>query len=252
MSDLDKANKFIHELYFRLNKLENKKKYDSFSDLLSQSDYPVEELEKNYIDFYKKILTIGKDQKVLDIGCGSGWFCYVSSRLGYNNIVGVDFDVQHFNNLKDIPDGVRFLNVKDSIINTISMQKEVGFCHISHLLEHIPKYDLIDFIDSVYQSMSIEGVLMIRVPNMDSIISSQNLYTTMGHEYGFIKSNLEQLLLIAGYRDITFIRPHSSGSVLGKMLRYLVLNIHRFVYRVFGSDKKTLFDTELICVAKKY
>jgi 2-polyprenyl-3-methyl-5-hydroxy-6-metoxy-1,4-benzoquinol methylase len=249
--DLDKANAFIAELYSRLGVLDGKFEGGYFSDYLSFSKYPVEKLKKEHIPFYKKHLTIDKSENIVDIGCGSGWFCYVASKLGYKKIFGIDFNVERNNSFPDLDPSINFIDVNNSLIDTVKLQKEVGFCHMSHLLEHIPKYDLIDFMDAVSKSMVKGGTIMIRVPNMDSVLSSTNFFVTLGHEYGFIRSNLEQLLLITGFKDISFISPEASGSFKGRILRKVIMSFHGLIYSAFGADPRSRFDPELICFAKK-
>jgi SAM-dependent methyltransferase len=100
---------------------------------------------------------------------------------------------------------IQLYEIEDNIGNFLSDRKEqYDFIHLSHVIEHIPKYSLLWVVDALYRALKPGGVLMLRTPNMEGPCANSSLYVTLAHEYGFCGSNLESLLDICGFDDVRF------------------------------------------------
>jgi len=249
-------NEFLSELYSRL---------DSINPTYNEGQIALNKFKNNefgklFIEQYKTFLPTDKNAKILDIGVGEGWFASLCFNLGYKHIELADFgcsmkfsDVQ--NNLDEI---VGVHDIETSIKNLLLQEKflaKFDFIHLSHVIEHIPKYDLIDTIDSLNGALRNEGELFLRAPNMLGPNALASLYCTGGHEYGFIPSNLRQFLLISNFEDIKFHKIKNTnktfGQFLGSIIRRFYIFNAKLKYRIFEGSYPETVEPELVVSSKK-
>lgn len=86
---------------------------------------------QNYqLYFLKKFYAQGKGKKLLDIGCGSGFYMYHATKLGYE-CTGIEFNETFCNLLSQKTD--LHITTFDNINN-----KKFDLIHLGHFLEHTP------------------------------------------------------------------------------------------------------------------
>jgi 2-polyprenyl-3-methyl-5-hydroxy-6-metoxy-1,4-benzoquinol methylase len=202
---------------------------------------------------YGEHLPESKDCAILDIGYGNGWFMAACLKLGYRNVSGAEFNPGAKPYLRDW--GVKLHRIEKDIGEFLAGQRETyDFIHLSHVIEHIPKYSLLWVVDSLYYALRENGTVFLRTPNMEGPTPSSSYFVTLGHEYGFAGSNLQSLLHICGFSDIQFVVPPPPQSVkqrVGALLRWPYLANSRARHRLFGVNHGGHFDTELIVKATR-
>jgi len=175
---------------------------DVFSDQLLEEKI-------HYYSVYKQYLPQDKKVKILDIGCGTGYFLYFLSQNGYKNIQGIDISPQMISICQaNFP----FIQTENIDAHAYLKNKESFYDVIvtNDVLEHIPKTMTIDLLSLFYKSLSMKGKLFIKVPNLGNLFSLRLRYTDFTHEVGFTESSLRQVLYIAGFRDIKIV-PYSQN-----------------------------------------
>ena len=206
---------------------------------------------------YKTLLPSDKASAILDIGFGGGWFLAACLMLGYTNLSGADFGIQNKSYVSDWKqDSITLYEIESDIGTFLGTGAEqYDFIHMSHVIEHIPKYSLLWVVDALYQALKPGGILLLRTPNMEGPTPNSSLYVTLAHEYGFCGSNLGSLLDICCFDDITFhdfsgTRP-TLRQRLGSVLRWPYLRENRLRHRLFGVNVGSQFGTELIVSARR-
>jgi 2-polyprenyl-3-methyl-5-hydroxy-6-metoxy-1,4-benzoquinol methylase len=198
-----------------------------------------------------------KRAAILDVGFGEGWFLAACLRLGYTNLSGADFGVANRAHVREWAPGVITLAEIESDIGSFLAEKPetFQFIHMSHVIEHIPKYSLLWVVDAIYRALKPGGVLMLRTPNMEGPCANSSLYVTLAHEYGFSSGNLQSLLDICGFDEIRFHQPFMPRSsfkqTIGKFIRWPYLRESRIRHRLFGVNQHGHFDSELVVTAKR-
>ncbi|RPH02299.1 MAG: class I SAM-dependent methyltransferase [Candidatus Pelagibacter sp. TMED153] len=245
------ANEFLSELYSRLdagNPLYNKGQ-------IHIDNFKANEIANYYIHQYASILPSNKDIKILDIGVGEGWFASICYKLGYQHIELADFGCKlKFSEIKESLNEVKALHdVETSIKDMLQQDKfedQYDFIHMSHVIEHIPKYDLIATMDALNNALRRQGQLFIRTPNLLGPIPFNSLYCTAGHEYGFVPSNLEQFFQISNFDNMKIhdleIPPRGFSQKIGRVLRNLYMLNEKIKYRVFEGVYPKSVRPELI------
>ena len=181
----------------------------------------------------------------------------LSHKLGYEKIYGADFGICHKQNVRDwAPDRVTLFDISNEIGESLSdKQEQFEFIHMSHVIEHVPKYSLLWVVDSLYWALRRGGSILLRTPNMEGPCANSSMYVTLSHEYGFAGSNLMSLLDICGFDDVRLLKfPQHTPSLkqrVGDLMRWPVLKESQFRHRLFGVNEGGQFGAELIVTGKR-
>lgn len=103
--------------------------------------------------------------KILDVGCGDGYYLYLLSNLGLKlRLVGTDFDPRALESARKNLKGKRILLIKANLMKRLpfannSFDKVV----MSEVVEHLP--DDAKGLKEVYRILKLGGVLCLSVPN---------------------------------------------------------------------------------------
>jgi len=206
---------------------------------------------------YAPYLPEDKSARILDIGFGTGWFLAACLKLGYQSLSGADFGIAHKGYIRDwAPEHITLCEIQDNVGDFLADKKEqFDFIHMSHVIEHIPKYSLFWVVDALYWSLKRGGTLLLRTPNMEGPCASSSFYVTLSHEYGFAGANLNSLLNICGFDDIRFLdfqpRVVSLKQRAGNLLRGVFRGENQVKHRLFGVNYGGKFGAELIVAAKR-
>lgn len=215
---------------------------------------PPESLIDGVAREYEHFLPHEKDAAILDVGFGDGWFMAACLKLGYTNISGAEFAPERKRYLQHWK--VKLHKIENDIGEFLAVHPaEFDFIHMSHVIEHIPKYSLLWIGDALYQALKVGGTLFLRTPNMEGPCANSSLYVTLSHEYGFAGANLTSLLSICGFDDIHLHNPGSRSrgvrQRLGKAVRWPFIQERRIRNRLFGANSGARFEGELIATARR-
>jgi 2-polyprenyl-3-methyl-5-hydroxy-6-metoxy-1,4-benzoquinol methylase len=202
---------------------------------------------------YRDILPTNKNAKILDVGYGDGWFMAACLSLGYTNVCGAQFNIDKKAYIKDW--GVTLYRIEKDIADLLREHPdEFDFIHMSHVIEHVPKYSLLWIVDTIYRALAVDGVLYLRTPNMEGPTALSSFYVTLSHEYGFAGANLISLLSICGFDDIRLLQPFVPSGLkqrIGALLRWPFLKFSVTKNRLFGVNEGGQFGSELIVVGRR-
>lgn len=206
---------------------------------------------------YRSMLPDKKDASILDIGFGNGWFIAACIKLDYKNICGADFGAKVKSYIKDWSSSVREIyDIETNIGDFLANHREsYDFIHLSHVIEHIPKYSLFFVVDALYFALKKGGTLLVRTPNMEGPCSSSSMYVTLGHEYGYCGSNIVSLLSLCNFEEIKLhkfkIYDPTIKQRIGLLLRWFFIQWNAIRHRLFGVNLGGIFEKELIVTAKR-
>jgi len=243
---------FVAEVYRRMSlRHRAERRAPSWDEI--RSDPQVVRSAREMVD----LLPENKNSAILDIGFGSGWFLASCLRLGYTNLSGADFGIEnkaHVQTWK--PNTITLWEIDNDIGSFLADKPEkYDFIHMSHVIEHIPKYSLLWVVDALYRALRPGGMLMLRTPNMEGPCANSSFYVTLAHEYGFSSGNLNSLLDICGFDEIRLLVPSPSGSsprqMLGQLIRWPFLQGVEVPASLFGVNKHGRFEAELVVTAKR-
>ncbi len=104
-------------------------------------------------------LSINKDLKILDVGCGGGKkFLYPLAEAGFKNIKGCD---PFLEKAIDYENG---LSIKNTPIFNLTGSWDIITFH--HSFEHVP--NPLSYMNKVYELLKPDGICIIRIPTVSS------------------------------------------------------------------------------------
>ncbi len=200
------------------------------------TDYKFE-LDKLLGDDYKSKL-------ILELGCGIGGILNFLKQNGCTNIFGIDISKEQVEICrKYVTEKVIQSDVFD-FLKTSS--KKYDIIIMFDLLEHFQKNKIIELLKLVNDSLTSVGKLVIRTPNMGSIIASHGRYLDFTHETGFTSESLRQVLLESEFTSINFF-----NSAIGRKRVYLLKIIHRILSSIFRIRYSEIVTANILATARK-
>lgn len=192
---------------------------------MGEVDYSIEE-KKSIVDTTRRVKWLNSISpannkiKVLDIGCGYGFFVNALSIMGYT-ATGIDISIDRLTFAQS--------HLKGSYINGtidrsfISKNKNFyDFVTLFHVLEHV--HDPVNFLKLIYRLLAPGGKLLIEVPNVnDELVKKiepyQKFYWQRAHLSYFDKPRLELAFRRANFKIFTILGLQRYG--LRNLLHWL-------------------------------
>lgn len=162
-----------------------------------QADFKFVQFENNY----RKFFPLNRDATLLDIGVGRGEMLSCMERWGFENYLGIDISPSTINFCKSI--GLKCELVESTIEWLADKKEQYNLITLLDVLEHVKKEETIQFLQSLHSALSPQGTLLIQVPNMQAPDSQLHRYNDFTHEVGYVEHTLRQVLVCAGFADIT-------------------------------------------------
>jgi len=207
--------------------------------------------QKYFINFLKKI---NKDSRILDFGCGYGRDIKFLISLGFKNVFGLEIDDKARNESSKLTKIFTHLDLNE-------LDEGFDLVIMSHVLEHIPKDEIIETLIQIRNAIKEDGSLILMVPNAQSNTGAYWAYEDFTHNTLFTSGSLKYVLLAAGFRNIEFIDPKCLDSlpIYKKILRGLFLSLYEFKLNFwnaitssnFHKGSPRIFSYEIKAVAKK-
>jgi len=191
--------------------------------------------EENYsnlqIPLWIKYEIKNKDTKILDYGCGFGQILKALKNDSYQNVYGVDIEVNAIQSCRDNNLIVEQLDLED-LKNPYGFKFDIII--LSHIIEHIPKSEIImtlAFIKNEF--LSETGKLLIAVPNAQSNTGCYWAYEDWTHTTLFTSGSIYYVLKAAGFDKIEFLDIDCTlGSSKIKSI------IRKFFLKLYVANKK--------------
>jgi len=245
-------NAFIKEVYSRMSQRHSAEQPSPAWEEFKKDAKVIQSCHQ-----YKSVLPENKDAAIIDIGTGDGWFIAACLSLGYTNVEGADFNTINKGYMKKWSPSLKGLHEIETNIGDFLSKKpgHYDFIHMSHVIEHIPKYSLLWVTDALYYALKVDGTLFLRCPNMEGACPESVLYVTMAHEYAFAGSNLYSLLDLCNFEEIDFVKFRTMNTsikqVIGKIARVGLEKWMAVKNRLAGVNMGGQYGGELIIKGKR-
>lgn len=150
---------------------------------------------------YDYFSLIGKEDAILDVGCGDGELLHWLKRLGYENVLGIDPFLEQNVILDD-----KLFAIKGEV-QTYEFDRTFKMITLIHSLEHVyPQYAHIEALD---KNLEPGGYLLFQLPVFSRYYwdkYGRNLYTLdpPRHFYLHTQKSLQELMKPFGYELVDF------------------------------------------------
>jgi len=189
-----------------------------YSSYLTNRQLPavdLDSLESATVWYEKEVLKVlpnNKNIKILELGCGSGYFLYVLKKAGYKNLTGVDLGEEQLRVLQKL--GVRDFVIQDDVFSFLKgTDKIYNVICAFDLLEHFHKDELLDLLGLIHDCLTLGGKFIFRVPNGEALFPGRIRYGDLTHELTFTRNSLAQVLTVTGFNHCRFypVKPVIHG-----------------------------------------
>jgi 2-polyprenyl-3-methyl-5-hydroxy-6-metoxy-1,4-benzoquinol methylase len=182
-------------------------KYDYYSDSITFFEKILGSLlylfptEKTEVDFSVMYLHSKMRGKLLDVGCGNGWFLKKMKNLKWD-VMGVDFDSAAVDFCTSQGLDVKF----GSLQSQNYPENHFDVITINHVIEHV--HDPLELVKECKRILKKNGLLIIETPNTQSwlhkYVFKENWFPLEPprHLLIFNPKNLENLVRKAGFENI--------------------------------------------------
>ncbi|MCX6307673.1 MAG: class I SAM-dependent methyltransferase [Bacteroidia bacterium] len=160
----------------------------------TQSVSKIRQFEKNY----KRFFPADKEVGILDIGPGKGEMLSCLSGLGHTNLQAVDISASVIHFIKELGFNGYLANDLPSFLKG----QKYTLITMCDVVDHIPKHQVVEIMSAVRKALTEDGLLIVQVPNMQSITANIFLYDDFTHESGYTERSMTQLLKLAGFSSV--------------------------------------------------
>jgi 2-polyprenyl-3-methyl-5-hydroxy-6-metoxy-1,4-benzoquinol methylase len=169
---------------------------------------------------------------VLDIGCGYGQMLNALKSKGYSNLNGIEL----------LPEAAEHCNTKLGLnvtctedIQTFATGHKARYDLIlmSHVLEHLPKADVIPILGAIKSMLTPTGKFIVMVPNGQAPTHSYWMWEDFTHNTLFTAGSLTYVLKAAGFSQITFLDPYDLQDKT-----FVKRVFKRLFQRIYALNKK--------------
>lgn len=177
---------------------------------------------------------------ILDFGCGFGQMISALKQNGFSRLEGADINSAAINYLRE-----RQITVHDLTLELDFYDRHAGnydFVIMSHVLEHIPKSEVINQLRLVRKLIKAGGALIVMVPNAQSNTGCYWAYEDFTHHLLFTSGSLYYVLKASGFSSVEFLDSDCTAgttSSFKRAARRILLRLYRanfaFWNKVTGS-----------------
>jgi 2-polyprenyl-3-methyl-5-hydroxy-6-metoxy-1,4-benzoquinol methylase len=204
---------------------------------------------------YSRHLPVGKNKKILDLGCGMGHFLYYLKTEGYTECLGIDLS----------PENIEFCkknHLNAEVGNIFEFLKETDYTFdaiiLNDIIDHLEKPEIIHLLRLIFEKLSPGGRLIIKAHNASNpIMASSSRYIDFTHELLFTEESLSQVLKITGFEQVSLF-PQNLYVFYSNPLNYPALFFNfllngtlRLLFHFYGRKTTKIFTKNLIAVAIK-
>lgn len=211
--------------------------YNRYVETLTRySEQPNDEREferrkKLYDLNYKKFLPADKNSKILELGCGKGFFLKYLKEMGYSRIKGVEKSSSQF--LHALPEVKDYIIVDDMFNFLQNCSEKFNLIVLFHVLEHLFKDEILDILELIYNRLTDKGIAIIEVPNAGSpVFGGNSRFSEFTHEVGFTPPSLKEVILISGFEKVK-VYPVKGLSIKARIV-FDIINF--FIHSRFTKD----------------
>jgi len=153
-----------------------------------------------------------KNLAVLDIGCGLGQTLSYLKERGFTDLYGIDINNEAIESC--LSKGIPVEKINDTKEFALNGGRKYDRIIMSHVLEHIPKEDIVDTLSHIKKYLLKDnGLFLLMVPNAQSPTGSYWRYEDFTHNTLFTAGSCIYVLRAAGFTTIEFVDPDGTAHM---------------------------------------
>ena len=207
-------------------------------DIESEDYFALRHSAKPYIDpsavfgekYMAAVIPTDLDNRIIDLGCGYGQNLYCFRNMGYNNVFGIDLNLNAVTDLRNNNFKVQQIDLLE-YLETFQDEK-FHLVILSHVLEHLEKNDSLNVLKLIYTKLLLPGgSIFIQVPNAQSSTGCYWAYEDFTHYRLYTSGSISYSLKFAGFDNLEFLDPEGFGNESGIKLLFKKVLLYLFKKR---------------------
>lgn len=142
---------------------------------------------------------------VLEIGCGTGLLLRYLEDRGYARIAGIDMDENLLEVLSDLKSTEIHAGDAASVLAEHFAGQRFDRIVMFDVIEHIEMPDLIPLLKTLRDYLTDDGVLLLRVPNIESPWGLRMFFGTFDHVTPLGPGRLRELAMLTGWHCVSVL-----------------------------------------------
>jgi len=201
-----------------------------------------------------------RNMRILDFGCGWGDMLLTLWAAGYRNIEGIDMSPVLVEIANKAADGRARILCGDGLAHLKSNPAAYNIIIFAEVAEHFPPEAFREVLKLAHTALKPGGRVVIRTPNMGSLLASYPRYCDLTHVCGYTDSSLRYLLEQAGFANHRFVsgwEPDLHNWRPWRPLRNIEIGyfpnmiLHRILYAIRGGNRPVTFKPTLEVYSEK-
>jgi cyclopropane fatty-acyl-phospholipid synthase-like methyltransferase len=227
---------------------------ETFFDQLHRGK-DVEVIARGFGEYYHDCLPPDRGAHILDVGCGAGHFLRFLEISGYIHGEGIELSAQQAERARrcvslpvHVGDVGDFLEQRRGYYQLITL---------NDVLEHIPKDQTVNFLRTLRRGLGNGGSLVVNVPQAAGLTTAFNRYNDFTHKLVFTEASLRQVLLMADFQEVRFVRERwplkwTPRHLSYRLVRWAWYRMLRLVYFIEmpGEKVPSTWQVRIVAVAK--
>jgi cyclopropane fatty-acyl-phospholipid synthase-like methyltransferase len=212
------------------------------------------QMNRQFKGWWKRHIPMDREVPILDLGCGWGGFLSYLKSEGYTDLSGVDNSAQQV----EIAHRLGLLKVEVGDAFEVLKRHKNHYACISafNLLEHLSKENVLPFLTAALEALQPGGVLLLEIPNANSLFGSRTRYWDFTHESSFTPTSLLQILTVTGFITIQLGERAPIAHGLKSYVRVLLWRMIRQILKFYllveqGAVGHPIFSQDMHVVACK-
>ena len=191
-----------------------------------------------------------KSAKILEIGCGSGYFLEYLRNRGFSDARGIDISEEQVSIAREKSLSVELADVfatLEKINGSIDVVVAID------LLEHFSKEEGLRLCDLIRRSLRPAGRVIFRTPNGAGLLAGSLIYGDLTHMAIYNESSLRQLLANVGFEKVSFYETGPVPKNIIGFVRCLFWTCVRAVADIVSmaetGSKQKIWTQNILCCA---
>lgn len=192
------------------------------------------------------------EDKILELGCGSGFMLNYLGNMGFENVIGIDISQEQVSIASHFGQNA----IASDVFDYLSDQEDKFDAVLAlDFIEHFSKNELILLFTQIFKSLRSNGKLIIQTPNGEGLFSGQVIFGDLTHLTIFTPASLQQLLIECGFINFQF---HDTGPVPKDFINYLrlifwhfITYIANFIRKIEANKTQSIWTENFICTCQK-
>jgi len=192
-TDQQKQTKDFFERYSQQWSLNAKNNYEDFVNVIQIRNQYVEQMCEKFLS---------KDDKILDVGCGTGDLVISLVKTGYDAI-GIDFASNMIEEARSDAKNAKISQdrfIKSSIFD-FNSDRNFHLISANGLIEYVSECEFLEFLKKAYNLLNKNGILVFESRNRLFNCFSFNKYTLAEKQLGELENLLEECILFNEIKD---------------------------------------------------